>query len=147
VESRASVTQPSWAGPLRAADEALAQGNVQGAVQAWDAAHLAAAGSLQWDGLVEVGDLYLRIGEASGSRDTTLATTRRAYFAALFRACQTESLEGILRVADAFARLGDAQVVEECLTLARLQAGDDDAARGRVAGFVRGLAGRRPSTP
>jgi len=147
VEPHVSVAEPSWAGPLRAADAALAQGNVQGAVRAWDVAHLAAAGSLQWDGLIEVGDLYLRIGEAAGRRDTTVATSRRAYFAALFRACQAESLEGILRVADAFARLGDAQIVEECLTLARLQAADDDTARARVADFVRALAERGPRPP
>src|SRR5437867_1202317 len=82
-------------------------------------------GSLHWEGLIEVGDAYLRIGQDSGLPDATLATARRVYFAALFRACQKDSLDGILRVADAFARLGDGQVVEECVTLARLLAPED----------------------
>jgi hypothetical protein len=131
-----------WAASLRAAESALAQRNLRAAVQAWDAAHLAAVGSLSWEGLIEVGDTYLRIGQASGLRDTTLATTRRAYFAALFRACQKDSLEGILRTAQAFAGLGDAHVVEECVGLAELLAAGDPVAQSRVAEFVRSLEGR-----
>lgn len=122
-----------WAEPIRMAREALARQNVGAAVRAWEAAHLAAVGSARWEGLVDVGDTYLRIGDASGARQSAESTARRAYFAALFRACQQDSFEGVLRVAAAFADLGDRQVVEECAGLADLLAADDrDQARLRA---------------
>lgn len=153
LERGSSRTQPGsrtdaeapWAAALRAAESALAERDLRAAVQHWDAAHLAAVGSLSWEGLIEVGDAYLRIGRASGLRETTVATTRRAYFAGLFRACQKDSLEGILRTARAFAGLGDAQVVEECLGLAELLVGRDPVAQACVAEFVRTLEGRPAS--
>jgi hypothetical protein len=137
VATGSAATEVPWAAHLRLAEAALAERNLRAAVRAWDAAHLAAVGSLSWEGLIEVGDAYLRIGEVSGLRDTTLATARRAYFAGLFRACQKGSLEGVLRTAEAFTRLGDTQVVDECVGLANLLASDDPAARARVTAFAR----------
>ena len=116
-----------WTSHLGAVREALAQKNLGAAVRAWEQAHLAAVGSWRWEGLIEVGDVYLRIGDASGARKASEATARKAYFAALFRACQRDSCEGILRIAQAFADLGDRQVVEECVGLAELVAPDDEA--------------------
>jgi uncharacterized heparinase superfamily protein len=144
LENMTMTPEAPWAAHLRAAESALAQRNLRAAVQAWDCAHLAAVGSLSWEGLIEVGDTYLRIGQASGLRNTTLATARRSYFAGLFRACQKDSLEGILRTAEAFTGLGDAQVVEECLGLAELLAAGDPSAQSRVAAFVCGLENRAP---
>jgi inactivated superfamily I helicase len=134
-----------WSTPIRAAYQALLQRDVKAARQAWEEAHLAAVGSARWDGLIEVGDAYLRIGLASGSREAAEATARKAYFAALFRACQKESFDGILRTAEAFAALGDRQVVEECTGLAELLAPDDNA-RGRVRGLLARFAVPAPAT-
>src|SRR2546426_11941578 len=91
TESESEMPERSWAAHLRAAEQALARRNLRATVRAWDAAHLAAVGSLHWEGLIEVGDAYLRIGQESGLPDATLATVRRVYFAALFRACQKDS--------------------------------------------------------
>jgi hypothetical protein len=120
-----------WSCYLRAMDRALAHHDPRSAIQAWDEAHLAAMSDGHWQGLIEVGRAYLRIGEASGSRRAAEATARKAYFAALFRACQKESFDGIVGTTEAFAALGDRQVVEECVALAELMA-DGAARRARV---------------
>lgn len=127
--------QAPWATHVRAAYDALAQGHVEAATRAWDEAHLAAVGSTRWEGLIEVGDAHLRIGEVSGRRHAAEATARKAYFAALYRACHRDSFDGVLRAAAAFADLGDREVVEECVGLAELLATDDDA-RARVRAFL-----------
>ena len=124
-----------WVVHIRAADDALARKDVKTAVAAWDEAHLAAGGSWRWEGLIEVGDAYLRIGEATGYRAAAEATARRVYFAALYRACRKDSFHGVLRAAEAFADLGDQQAVEECLGVADIMAADDDA-RVRVQALV-----------
>ena len=138
VAKRSTPHETPWAPHLVAAEEALARQDLRAAVRAWDEAHLAAVGSLRWDGLIEVGDVYVRIGQVRGPRDTARATARRAYFAALFRACQHDSIDGILRAAEAFAALGDRQIVEECMGLAELIA-DDAPGRARVAAVAQRL--------
>lgn len=139
---------PPWVVHLRAVDHALARKNVRAAKQAWEDAHLAAVGSWRWDGLIEVGDACLRIGDLEDARPAAEPTARKAYFAALFRACQKESFVGILRTAEAFLELGDEPVVEECLSLAEVLAGDDAEARARVRAFTARTAGHtRPAEP
>ena len=145
ANSEPDESPASWSVPIQATYQALVRRDVQAARRAWEEAHLAAVGSARWDGLIEVGDAYLRIGLAAGSREAAEATARKAYFAALFRACQKESFDGILRTAEAFAALGDRQVVEECTGLAELLAPDDDA-RGRVRGLVARFAVPAPAT-
>lgn len=133
-----------WAVPLRAAFEALAQRDLGAAVRAWDDAHLAALGSSRWEGLLEVGDAYLRIGQTLGSRWASEPTARKAYSAALSRACQRPSFDGVLRIAHAFADLGDRQAVDECVSLAQLLA-DDDGARERVQAFLGRVSSAGPA--
>jgi hypothetical protein len=123
-------------------DRALGQRDVEAAQRAWESAHLAAIESLSWEGLLETGRACLRIGGASGGRPTAEPAARRAYFAALYRACRENSFEGILRLAEAFEDLGDYEVMEECLGLVELQA-DGDRTRQHVAA----LAGRRSPAP
>lgn len=107
-----------WAAHIREMDAALANRNLNAAEQAWNDAYLAAAGSQLWQGMVEVGDASLRIGRAAGVRKAAEATARRAYLAALFRARQLASLDGVLRTAAAFRALGDREIVEQCLRIA-----------------------------
>lgn len=116
---------PRWARPF-------------GAVDREGAGHLAAVESLGWDDLIAIGDARLRIGSAGGARPSGELAARRVYFAALYRACRAESLEGILRAAEAFADLGDGDVVEECLGLIELKV-DDEEARRRVAALIQRL--------
>jgi hypothetical protein len=125
----------SWSGHLRNVDHALGRSDLDGARQAWEHAHLAAIESLSWEGLIASGDACLRIGGAAGSRPAAEATARRAYFAALYRACRENSFDGILRTAEAFDDIGDREVVEECLGLAELQV-DGEKPRQRLAALA-----------
>ncbi len=109
-----------------------------GAVDRERAGHLAVVESLGWDDLIAIGDARLRVGSAVGARPSGELAARRVYFAALYRACRAESLEGILRAAEAFADLGDGDVVEECLGLAELKV-DGEEARRRVSALVQRL--------
>ena len=122
----------------------LAQQNPGAAIRGWDDAHPADAHSSSWAGLLEAGDAYLRIGATSGSGEAPEAAAREAYFVALLRARQTDSLEGLLGAAGAFAGLGDRDVVEECLGLAALLA-QEDGLRDRIRAILAQLAVRPPS--
>ena len=60
------------------------------------------------------------------------------YFAALYRACRDNSFEGIIHAAEAFANLGDREVVEECLGLAALHV-DGEGGRQRLSSLAQRL--------
>ncbi len=136
-----------WRRHIERVDEALAGQNVKAAVEAWREAYAAALGSLRWEGMVDVGDAYLRIGDFLDFRRAFLGDTRASYRAALFRARQERSLEGLLRVTEAFAALGDRPIAEYCLQLAEavaLQRSDRES-HARVAAYARRLFGDRPA--
>jgi hypothetical protein len=126
---------PAWSGHLRKVDDALGQHDPEAARRAWEHAHLAAVESLSWEGLLATGHAVLRIGGVTGARPAAEATARRAYFAALYRACRESSFDGILRAAEAFDTLGDREVVEECLGLAELQV-DGEMSRQRLSALI-----------
>jgi len=132
----------SWAVPLRTLDEALARKDVSTAVRASHDAYGVALGSRRWEGLIEVGDAELRVGEIARSRKASEARARELYLAALFRARHQGSLDGVLRAGEAFAALGDREVAEQCFRIAEglvthgraaLADGRLDALRERVA--------------
>ena len=77
ANSEPDESPASWSVPIQAAYQALVRRDVQAARHAWEEAHLAAVGSARWDGLIEVGDAYLRIGLAAGSREAAEATARK----------------------------------------------------------------------
>jgi hypothetical protein len=140
TNGRSSALPHAWNAHLRAVELALGRNDVDGARQAWESAHLAAVESLSWEGLIATGHACLRIGRATGGRPSAEPAARRAYFAALYRACRANSFDGILCTAEAFADLGDREVVEECLALAELQ-GEGELTRLRVAALVGRLEG------
>ncbi len=121
-----------WAAYLRKVDEALSQNDPGAAERAWYKAYDAALGSDSWRGLVSVGNAVLRIGEIAGGRQGAEAKAREAYLAALSRARHEESLEGLLTTAEAFAALGDRQMVEQSLNIAELSAAQDPEAQADV---------------
>jgi hypothetical protein len=130
-----------WGASLGAPDHVRVereQRDGDGPRRPWQTGHLAAVESLSWDDLIAIGDARLRVGSAVGARPSGELAARRVYFAALYRACREESLEGILRAAEAFADLGDGDVVEECLGLAELKV-DSEEARRRVSALVQRL--------
>src|SRR2546422_1284226 len=95
----------------------------------WRDAYAAARRGRHWEGLVAVGDVYRRLGGLGGFKKAAEVKARTIYLGALFRARQEASLDGVLRAAEAFAELGDAPVVEQCLKLARPLAAETRDAR------------------
>jgi len=106
-----------WLLPLREVEVALARTDLPAARRAWQEAYQAALGSWRWEGMLEVGDARLRLGRAEGHREAAVARARSLYLAALCRARQQRSVEGALQTAEAFARLGDRRVAEQCVQL------------------------------
>lgn len=134
-----------WTAHLERVEAALAQRNVSAAELAWQAAYGEALRSRRWEGMLEVGEASLRIGEVAGTRKLAEAKARQAYLTALFRARQQESLDGVLRTAEAFAALGDREVAEQGVYVAqRLAAAraQDAQARERVRVVAERLSAR-----
>ena len=113
------------------ADEALAAGNVVRAVQHWREGHAVTMASRRWEGLVEAGDLYRRIGARGGFHADAVTRARDCYVTALLRARGERSLDGVLRATDALGDLGDDAIVERGLEIARHMAASDPDPRAR----------------
>jgi len=135
-----------WTSPLSEMDGALARGDFSTAATARHKADLAALASPCWEGFLAVGDGALRLGEATEARSAMEPEARRAYLSAMVRARNARSLEGALRVTDAFARLGDHDLVEHGVRIARELAGSDEKAMDRVDEFVQHWAGGERSS-
>ena len=141
---RGRVADSDWHVLLRTVEEALARHDISTAERAWHDAYVAALHSRErWEGMLEVGDATLRIGEAANSRTTAEPQARSAYLSALLRARRQRSVEGVLRTGDAFAALGDRPMAEGCVHVAeQLAAAQTDprahdhlrALRARLAG-------------
>jgi hypothetical protein len=118
-----------WQAHVAVVDRALAVADVSGAVRAWHDAYGAALASGQWEALVEVGDAFVRIGDAAASAAGSRSNARQAYLAALVRAQRDGSADGARRVARAFEALGDHAVAAQC---------------GRIASRLAERGGARP---
>ncbi len=135
-----------WISPLRDMDAALARGDFSAATTARHKADLAVLASPCWEGFLAVGDGALRLGEAGQERRAMEPEARRAYLSAMVRARNARSLEGAFRITEAFARLGDRDMVEQGVRIARELAGRDEMAKARVDEFVRRWAGAERSS-
>jgi hypothetical protein len=133
-----------WARHLATVDTALAVDDVPAALSAWGEAYSAALGSRRWEGYADVSDAYLRIGRVADVPGSAVPRARELYLTALFRARDAGSLDGVLRVAVAFAALGDHEVTTEVLRMARrLAPRPDPATRARLTKLEGGrLSGR-----
>jgi len=126
----------AWTAPLHRMDEALAAGDIRLAERAWRDAYGQALGSRRWEGMVEAGDAALRIRAVAKAQRLAAPTARQAYLTALVRARGQGSVGGVLRTAEAFARLGDGEVVEQALQVARDLGGVHPEAEARVRRLV-----------
>jgi hypothetical protein len=122
---------------LTAIDNALARRDVSAAVRAWHDAYSVALVSGGWQPLIDVGDAFLRIGDAAGTPGASKANARHVYMSALRRAQRMDDPNGVLAVASAFAGLGDDAVATQCAVLAERLAttAGDAVALERVRGF------------
>jgi hypothetical protein len=134
----ATESQVDWKARLAKVDEAAGKNDIAGALSLWREAYAAALRSRHWEGLVAVGEAYRRLGDLGGFRKAAGAKAREIYLAALFRARQEASLDGVLRAAETFADLGDVPGVEHCLNVARPLAAEtrDARAEQRVRAFA-----------
>ena len=121
-----------WAAHLQALDTELARGRVDVAVRAWHDAYGEALESRSWEGMIAVGDAFMRIGDAAGTPGGARMNARDAYLIALIRARRSGSVDGALRSAEAFQELGDGPIVEHCLHIAAQLAAGDNKAQQRV---------------
>lgn len=108
---------------LEQVDGALARGDMTAATRAHEA-YVLALGTPRWEDMLAAGAASLRVGTAAGKPGARGAEARQAYLAALHRARAGGSADGVLRVAEAFAALGDRGVAEQCLVIAARLAGD-----------------------
>jgi hypothetical protein len=109
---------PLWRAHIETIDQALARHDVSAAVGAWHDAYGAALASGGWEGMLAVGDAFLRIGTEAGTVSGSRSNARQAYLNALARARRDGSIEGMRRTAAAFAALGDHAVATLCLRAA-----------------------------
>ena len=127
-----------WAVHLEALGAALDRGDVAVAVREWYLGYAAALRTRTWLGLIEVGDAYLRIAEATAFTASSKPMARQVYLEALVQAKSQRSPEGALRAAEAFDRLGDRAVVEQCVRVA-----EDSARRLRNVSALHQVATAR----
>jgi len=104
----------TWQARLLRVEQAIAVNDVDGAALLWRDAHAAALRSRHWEGMVAVADTYRALGAQADFLAASLAKARQTYLRALLRARREGSL-----VADRFAELGDREVVERCMRVAR----------------------------
>jgi hypothetical protein len=127
------VVTPPWDTPsARSLEAALERGDFPTAMRMAEAVNRGAARDGRWEPLIGAGDVYRRIAGRPGAPEVASKRTRDAYGAALRSARRAESVEGVLRVAEAFAQLGDASEVELSLRIARELAGSDAEATADV---------------
>jgi hypothetical protein len=122
----AAPVEPLWVLRVRELDRALAAGNVSAAASVWPVAWHAALATRRWDAMLAVGDAAVRLGRRSRTSSAAHTDARRAYLLAFERARRERSTEGVLRVAEAFAALGDRDVVHDALRVARALAATRD---------------------
>jgi hypothetical protein len=124
-----------WTPAIQQVDTALARKEYSAALRAANDAYTLALGTTRWDGMVAAGDLYRRIGEATGLRRSFEGKAREAYQKAFFRARQQASVEGVLRATEGYAALGDSQMVGLGLRVAERLAARDPEAQADIKSF------------
>ena len=108
----------SWRDYLDVVDQALVRRDVGDAVRSWQDAYGVALASRRWEALLASGDMFVRIGEASGRPEGARPNVRYAYMAALMQAERQRSVDGVRAIGRAFAALGDPEVAAYCERIA-----------------------------
>jgi hypothetical protein len=103
-------------------DNAIARRDVSRATSEWRDTFSLALGARRWEAMADMGDAAVRIDALAAGRDGRptgfRAEARQAYLRALFQARSQQAPEGIERVAQAFASLGDVEMATRSRALA-----------------------------
>jgi hypothetical protein len=140
-----AVAAGGWIAALARLDEALERHDVDAAERAWRDAYVGALRSRGWEGMVTVADSHLRVARAGAFRGARPPKAHAAYMAALSRAREQRSFDGVLRCTEALARLGERGMAVHGLRIAERLAADSRE-RDRVASLrtrLPGLLGER----
>lgn len=133
--------------PPVALSQVTACGDRRPALRTLDAEYRRAVAQDRWASLLEIGDAYRCVGDAGPHAASAGRKARQAYEAALHSARRAESVDGVLRAAQAFARLGDAAQVEASLRIARRLAAFDPEATADVEASSAHLADLLDAVP
>ena len=131
AEGVGAETEPAWQTALATMDRALAAENISGAEMAWRNAYGHAIRSRQWQALLAAGDGSLRIADHVLVKQPYRARAADAWRAALFLARTQRSMDGVLGVAEGFARLGDKEGLTQVLHIADGLAAADPSGEAR----------------
>jgi hypothetical protein len=140
------ATEQARRAALTTMDEALMRGDAAASLRAWQQAFEAARMNRGWRGLVEVGDARVRIGAETNGTAVAAPRARQVYLTALGRARAENSVDGAVRVAEGFSRLGDREVTEQVLRIAAsLAVRSQDRSAPRLVELARGRLLQPPS--
>jgi hypothetical protein len=120
-----------WADHLVALAEARAAQDGRMAGLAYQDAYHSALASRRWEGMADVGDAAVDLGDTRRARIAFLTTA--------YRARDVRSAAGVLRAVDGFSALDDLRVARHWLQVARKLAGGDSMERARVGVVARRL--------
>jgi hypothetical protein len=110
---------PVWFARVDSVEQAIVAGDGVRAAREWPHVWTIAQASRRWDALLAAGDSALRIGQLTGAMLSGRFHARQAYRAALFRAYSQRSIDGVLRTAEASTLMGDREIPEIALGMAR----------------------------
>lgn len=140
---------PVWFARVGVVEQAIAARDGVRAARAWTDVWAVAQASRRWNALLTAGDAALRIGELTGATLSGRFNARQAYRAALFRAYSQRSIEGVLCAAEAVTLMGDREMPEIALNMARKLAttSGDQETRDRVERDVKRITVRPIGVP
>jgi hypothetical protein len=133
-----------WRAHLDAFEKERSEGHLDVALRILYDAYGAALESRSWESMIAVGDAFISAGRAPGNAAGARMNARQAYLTALIRARRERSVEGALRSGEAFRRLADSDVVEQCLHIAGMLAAGNESAQERVREARTRWAKRQP---
>jgi hypothetical protein len=116
---------PRWTAHIARLDLALARGDTYAVVYAWHLACLEARASDEWEPMLLVGQAALRVARGTGLTVAFRAEARQALHVALARAQRARSRDGVLRIAETLAEIGDSEAIRCCREL--IERMDDSA--------------------
>src|SRR6185436_3223810 len=118
-----------WSAEVGRVDLELAEEQIGPAIRSWERARVAARLSRQWQGLLAVGDAYLRIGDAVDFRRAFVTTARALYLEALERARDEGSVDGVLGANAALSAIDECLAGEPVIAMAAQAARDREIRR------------------
>ena len=96
-----------WRTELIHVEQELAAEQIAPAIRSWERCSCGRPGEATWQGLLAVGDAYLRIGDAVDFRRAFVGTARATYLEALEQALAAASAEGELGISATLEALDD----------------------------------------